>query len=230
MTTDTPGLVYALIPQAMAEIGAIAKTQTNKFDRYQFRGIDDLYNALHGPLSRFGLFIVPHEVKTVTTRVVETQAGKTQLETTMVVRYRIYGPDGSFVEAESEGVGMDRGDKASNKAQTAAFKVLCFQAFMPPIEDGSDSERESPERAPPRERKASPLEMARRALYNDVKARRDTALTPDTGVSDGDFMVEVSRHMFAEEGAQTVEDVNKMGEAIEAGAYNLETGKNTEGR
>ena len=227
MTTDTPGLVYALIPQAMAEIGAIAKTQTNKFDRYQFRGIDDLYNALHGPLSRFGLFIVPHEVKTVTTRVVETQAGKTQLETTMVVRYRIYGPDGSFVEAESEGVGMDRGDKASNKAQTAAFKVLCFQVFLPPLEDASDSERDSPERAepPPRQPKLDSVELARQQLGAWTKDHRKGS----GGVQTGTFLRAVEAQLFGDEGANSVERIRAMREAIEAGQFDIKSGKENEG-
>jgi len=241
MTTDKPGQVFALIPQAMAEIGAIRKTQTNKFDRYQFRGIDDLYNALHGPLSGLGLFIVPHEVRTVSTRVVETQAGKTQLETTMVVQYRIYGPDGSYVQAEAEGVGMDRGDKASNKAQTAAFKVLCFQVFMPPIEDGSDSEKDSPERGEPTKPKTTTkpkparqqpttvstgkLGEARAAIVAWVKAHRDAAeLAPDA-VGDADFLVTASTWLYGAEGANSIERVQAMRESIEGGAVDLNTGR-----
>jgi len=227
MTTDKPGQVYALIPQAMAEIGAVAKGQRNEYDRYDYRGIDDIYNHFHGPLSSLGLTIVPHEVKTVATREVKTAKGGTQLETTMVVVYRIYGPDGSYVQAEAEGVGMDRGDKASNKAQTAAFKVLCFQCFLPPLEDGSDSERESPERAEPA--RGNPVNEAKRVLYDWTKAYRDESdLRPDAS-SDADFLRAVGRAMYGGDGPQAVVDCDKMKEAIRVGLYDLNDGKSTEG-
>ena len=223
-----PGEVFALIPKAMAEIGAIAKGQRNKFDGYDFRGIDDIYNAFHGPLSKLGLFIVPHEVKRSETREVPTAKGGTQLETTTTIVYRIYAHDGSYVTAEAEGVGMDRGDKASNKAQTAAFKVLCFQVFMPPIVDGSDSEKDSPERGAPskpapkaKAPKVSPLTQAKR----DALLAVDDLRTGHSGdMETGDFMAKIVKSEFGDQGANTTERVRALVNMVRAGVWELSSG------
>ena len=49
---DTPGLIYEAIPRIMAAVGAIAKTHTNQQQRYNFRGIDDVYAALDANADR----------------------------------------------------------------------------------------------------------------------------------------------------------------------------------
>ena len=43
------------------------------------------------------------------------------------------------------GEGLDRGDKAINKAMSSAYKNLCFQLFCIPVEPNQDSEFESPQ-------------------------------------------------------------------------------------
>ena len=229
MTDTAPGNVYHLIPQAMAEIGAIRKSERNDFDGYHYRGIDSIYNALHGPLSSLGLFIVPHKVESVEHVETKSSQGKPQLETRLVETFRIYAGDGSYVEAQVAAVGVDRGDKGANKAHTAAFKTLCFELFMPPLKDDSDSERESPDRAPAparqQERKPSPLAAARDALVAWVGPYRDERIDGGGGVSDLDFLAAVSRAEYGDEGANTLERIDALRKVIEAGGYALETGK-----
>ena len=234
MTTDKPGEVFALIPKAMAEIGAIAKTEKNKFHHYKFRGIDSIYNAFHGPLSKFGLFIVAHAVEIVSTREVRTKSEGTQLEMVLAITFRIYAPDGSYVEVRCIGTGMDSGDKAAAKAHTAAYKVLCFETFMPPIEDDSDGDRDSPEREdqqpppPPRQQPTTiatgPIAEARASIVAWVKAHRDAAQLEPDAVKDDKFLLTVSREMYGGEGASTVARVTAMREAIAAGGFDLNTG------
>ena len=223
-----PGEVFALIPKAMAAIGAIAKGQRNDFDRYNFRGIDDIYNAFHGPLSEVGLTILPHEIKSSTTREVPTAKGGTQLETTMQIAYRIYAKDCSYVTAIAEGVGMDRGDKASNKAQTAAFKVLCFQVFMPPIVDGSDSEKDSPERGAPskpapkaKAPKVSPLTQAKREALDAIE---DIRLGQTDALDNMAFLKKVSAGEYGPDGATTVAQVEALVTMARAGVWELSSG------
>ena len=64
------------------------------------------------------------------------------------VRYTFYTDDGSSVQAVVIGEAMDRSDKSTNKAMSAAFKYACFQTFCIPTEEMKDSEEESLEPAP----------------------------------------------------------------------------------
>lgn len=230
MSDTKPGQVFSLIPQAMEEIGAIAKTERNTFHKYDYRGIDSIYNAFSRPLAKCGLFIVSHAAEVLSSREVRTKKDGTQLEMVLAVTFRIYAPDESYVEFSCIGAGMDSGDKSAAKAHTAAFKVLCFEVFLPPIEDDSDGDKDSPEREeldrpPPPPPNPSPLALAKLALYEWTQAYRDAAdLRPDA-VNDKEFLVSLARAMYGAEGATTVERVEAMREAIEAGGCNPETGE-----
>ena len=43
---------------------------------------------------------------------------------------------------------MDRSDKSTNKAMSAAFKYACFQTFCIPTEEMRDADAESPQAQP----------------------------------------------------------------------------------
>lgn len=51
--------IYKLIPKVMDEIGAIGKERKNVQQNYQFRGIDDIYNAVNTALAKHEIFCVP---------------------------------------------------------------------------------------------------------------------------------------------------------------------------
>lgn len=111
---------------------------------YAFRGIDDVYNALHPLLAANAVFpvatVVSHEQIER-----ETKDGKLQLYTIMHMRYRFLALDGSFVDTEAVGEAQDMGDKSTNKAMSIAYKYACFQTFCIPTEDLVDPDAESPE-------------------------------------------------------------------------------------
>jgi len=60
-TDDGPktGDIFALMSNVMAEVGAVGKNQTNDFHRYKYRGIDDLYDAVHPALVKYGIWCAP---------------------------------------------------------------------------------------------------------------------------------------------------------------------------
>lgn len=138
--------VYQLVAAVQADLSkkGIGKEQTNTFDKYKFRGIDDVYNALGPVLSRHGLVVFPEvRGREVTQR--DTQKGGTVFHVTLDVVYHfVSAHDGSEMLVPVPGEAMDRGDKAINKAMSAAYKLACFQTFCIPIE-GQDSEMETHE-------------------------------------------------------------------------------------
>lgn len=139
--------VYELVSKVMSDIGAISKDRKNQQQGYQFRGIDDMYNAIYPCFVKHGLFTVP-TVLDVTREERPSKSGGMLIYTTVKVNYKLYASDGSFLEAVCIGEGMDSGDKSANKAMAAAHKYFFMQTFCIPTEEIKDSEVDSPEVAP----------------------------------------------------------------------------------
>lgn len=134
--------IFQAISAVMRDLEAIGKDRhadTGGGRGYKFRGIDDVYNEMHGHLARHGVFTVP---RVLAERFEERQSnsGKTLIYRVLKVRYRFYAGDGSYVDAVVIGEGMDSGDKASNKAMAVAHKYALMQVFAIPTEDAKDPE------------------------------------------------------------------------------------------
>ena len=111
----------------------IAKDRRNKMQGFQFRGIDDAYNALHPIMAKHQIFTVPRVLK-MEREERQTKAGGTLIYTMLTVEYDfVCAEDGSKVTAGPViGEAMDSGDKSCNKALAMAHKYILFQTFMIP--------------------------------------------------------------------------------------------------
>jgi hypothetical protein len=145
----SPGLIYQKIPAIMADVGPIAKDRKNPQQGYQFRGIDDVYNAMQPVLAKHGVFVVP-EITKERREERTTKSGSVLTYCIMEVKHTIYASDGSYVTAVTAGEAMDSGDKASNKAMSAAMKYAMIEVFCIPTEGDNDTENHTHEVAPPR--------------------------------------------------------------------------------
>ena len=123
--------IYQTIADVMAEIGYIGKDSKNETQKFMYRGIDAVMNALNPALINHKLFIVP-EVLEQTREERQNRNGTTLIYSICKVKYTFYAEDGSSVSATVIGEGMDSGDKATNKAMSIAFKYACFQVFCIP--------------------------------------------------------------------------------------------------
>lgn len=135
--------VYTAINQVqsvMAKEG-IAKTRRNtQGSGYNFRGVDDVMNALAGHLAEAKLMILPRAItKECAER--ESKSGGALFYTTIKMEFDfVSAVDGSKHTVCMFGEAMDSGDKSSNKAASAAFKYACFQAFCIPTESDNDAD------------------------------------------------------------------------------------------
>lgn len=134
--------IHEALVLAKREIGAIGKNSRNKQQGFSYRGIDDVYNTLHGILANHGIVTVP-EVTHMERQERTTKNGTALLYSLLTIRYHFFAEDGSSVTATVVGEGMDSGDKASNKAMSIAHKYALFQVFMIPTEDVVDPDSES---------------------------------------------------------------------------------------
>lgn len=136
------GKIYGAIAKVMQDVGIVGKNDSNDYDKYKYRGIDAVMNALNPAMVKNKVFVTP----TVLDSQREERAGKngtTMMYTVLTVKYTFYTEDGSSVECVVIGEAMDRSDKSTNKAMSAAFKYACFQTFCIPTEEMHDTEEES---------------------------------------------------------------------------------------
>ena len=134
--------VYAAISAVMADMAkeGISKSRRNAAQGYQFRGIDDVYNALAPIMARHGLLMLP---RTLSRECVERQSAKGGTLFYVVVEMEftfVSAKDASLHTIKTYGEAMDSADKATNKAQSAAYKYAAMQAFCIPTEGDNDAD------------------------------------------------------------------------------------------
>jgi len=142
MAKEKQETIYELIPKVAESIGVIDKSLKNQAQGYKYRGIEPVMNACHPAFIKHGIFCTP-EVLSCLNEQMETNRGGKMAVRIVTVKYTFFAPDGSNVSCVVQAEGMDSGDKASNKAMSAAFKYAVGQVFAIPFEV-VDSETDSP--------------------------------------------------------------------------------------
>jgi len=137
------GKIYQAIANVMADVGAVGKDATNTFDKYKYRSIDAVMNAMHPAMAKHRIFVTPEVLEQTREERESKDGSKRLLYSVTKVRYTFFTDDGSSVSAVVIGEGSDRGDKSMNKAMSAAFKYALFQVFCIPTEEMIDSEADS---------------------------------------------------------------------------------------
>lgn len=133
----------SLVQKALSSKG-ISKDQKNNYDKYDFRGIDDVLNAVGPIFAEHGVLLIP-SMKSCVVEPVQTGQGKTTNRAYVEVEMTFYDEHGDSVTAIFSGEAMDRGDKAINKAYTAAYKYFLFEAFTIPVQGTEDADSETHE-------------------------------------------------------------------------------------
>lgn len=162
MTTKHVYQAIASITAAMATDG-IGKNRKNDQQGYKFRGIDDVYNALSRELANNKLCIMPRVIERIC--VERTNAKGTALfyVTCKVDFVFVSAVDSSEHTVTTYGEAMDSGDKATNKAMSAAYKYAAMQTFCIPTEGDNDAD----------------------ASTHEVQARREEVRKPDIHPTSG---------------------------------------------
>ena len=159
METTKPE-IYGALARIIAAVGVVGKTRKNVAQGYQFRGIDDVLSACQSVLAEHGVVCVPRVVERER-EVVATKNGGFMASVRLLIDHTFYARDGSFVVCTTLGEAMDSGDKASNKAMSAALKYALVETLcIPTFEDDRDTETASPEMAGTAKPRAAPAKPA----------------------------------------------------------------------
>ena len=144
-------LIYERINKIMADVPAIPKGQRNQQQGYAFRGIDDLYNALHGLFAKHEVVILPEVLEADYIQQLGGRDGdKLMTDARLRVRFTFVTTDGSSVSIITQGESRDYADKATNQAMSSGFKYGLLQMFLIPLADVVDPDSVSPEIAKPK--------------------------------------------------------------------------------
>ena len=128
------------VQNQLSKIG-ITKDRTNTQGQgYKFRGIDDIFNTISPLLAEHKLCILPRVISRDCVERMSKSGGALFYVTLDVEFDFISSEDGSKHTVKIFGEAMDSGDKATNKAMSAAYKYAAIQAFAIPTEGDNDTE------------------------------------------------------------------------------------------
>lgn len=147
--SDTP-LIYGRMAAVLSDLNAVGKGSRNKDQGFDYRGIEDIVNALHGCLADHEVFYLPKVLERLP-EVRQTRGGNPMWAVHLHVSFTFYTVDGSSVEASTWGEGTDLADKATSKAHTFAQKSCLLQAFNIATADMEDPDATGIESGPPSE-------------------------------------------------------------------------------
>lgn len=142
------GEITKRLAEVQREIDYVGKDKRNQKQGWNFRGVDDVMNAIHPILAKHGVLIIP-EVKEMSREDKLTTNGASLTHTLLTITYHFRcEADDSEVTATVIGEGMDSGDKSCNKALSVAYKYALFQVFSIPTEEMDDPDADVYEAAP----------------------------------------------------------------------------------
>jgi hypothetical protein len=118
----------------MKEVQAVAKKDRNENQRFNFRGIDAVVNAIGPALRKHNGFIVPISSNVVYESMTSSRGGSLNVAR-VKVRFGVYGTEGDPIEGEVNAEAFDSGDKATAKAMSVAFRTFILQTFSLPTDE-----------------------------------------------------------------------------------------------
>jgi hypothetical protein len=135
----TAPLIFKAMIGVMSDIDAVSKDRTSvgKFS-FKYRGIDDVFNALHAAMAKHGVFMT-QDVLAHTIDKIEGKGPNDSLRLHHLVEviFSFHAMDGSKISCCVRGECMANDDKGYGKAMSYALKTCLLQTFLIPTEDDS---------------------------------------------------------------------------------------------
>lgn len=139
----TEPIIYGALAAVMQDCREVAKRDANTEQRYYFRGVDAVVNAV-GPILRKHAVVVVPELVHVEYAERTAKSGNLGTVCRGVVAYRFVAQDGSHLTTTVAAEAMDWSDKATAKMMSVAFRTALLQALALPTDD-KDPDAETPE-------------------------------------------------------------------------------------
>jgi len=177
--------IYAALAAVMADVDHVSKRDRNEHQKFLFRGIDAVVNAVGPVLRKHSVVVIP-SVKTVHYDVVQTSTGKPASACRIVADYTFYAPDGSSIVTTVAAEAWDNGDKAAPKAMSVAFRTALLQALALPT-DEPDPDSQTYERASEPKSRAQSRQSSSGTGITPQQVAKIGALMSELGLKDRDL-------------------------------------------
>lgn len=127
----------------MGAVEYVQKTGTMKEGaKYKYVPVDEVIAKLRPAMVEHGIHFSPTQMQIMHQENYTTKHGTAMTRVILGVAYRLSHVTGSFEDGFAVGEGTDSGDKACNKAMTAAKKYALLQSFC--LETGEDDPDHDP--------------------------------------------------------------------------------------
>jgi hypothetical protein len=143
MKSVQPKNIYQRINQVMGEVEAVQKESKKVNNMYTFVSHDAVARALHGPMQRAGIVMIPSIASMI-------QDGNRTVVKMDIAFINIDNPEDRFI-VNYEGYGIDPQDKGPGKAISYAVKYALLKTFC--LETGDDVEKDNIEHVPEKKEK-----------------------------------------------------------------------------
>ena len=130
--------VFQAVSDVMNDVREVRKTGRNSSQNFNFRGIDAVMNAVGPKLREHGVIVTPIHADLSG---VEVDAGRKKAkDTSGIVTYRWFGPDGSHFDSQVYAEGRDYADKGGAKTMSVALRTCILQTLCLPTDDPDPDE------------------------------------------------------------------------------------------
>lgn len=218
--------VYRAIAAVQGELAktGISKDGVNSSQNYKFRGIDQVYGALSPLLAKYGLCVLPRIIEREMMERVTIKEWNGQKKESVLFYVTVTAEfdfvataDGSTHTVRTYGEAMDSGDKATNKAMSAAYKYAAFMAFAIPTEGDNDADAQTHEVEPNQKRKSVTINKDQLAK---IQAEIDRTGTDPQAICKG-YAVKAVAELSASQFADAMSVLRKRPSTIAASEEEL---------
>lgn len=177
-------MIHELMPKVMEDVGVIAKSSQNTQQKYNFRGVDAALSKVNPVLIRHGISVTVEVIRHRVTISEQQRQGKDpqkQYHATLRMKVTFYAADGSSLVNTLAGEGLDYGgDKATNKAMSAAFKYGLFFGLVIPVHKSEIEDSDRDERRKPKQQvRNSKAQDEYATLVHSIESAIDRATKPE---------------------------------------------------
>ena len=137
-------LIHKQMVAILRDVDHIGKTERNAAQGFNFRGIDQVFNELHGTFAKHGVYVRPMVIEH---NHIErpTKSGGIALHHFVRVQFNFTAEDGSTAEMLGIGEAADNGDKGVAKCMSISMKYALLQAFLIPTQEEKDPDASATE-------------------------------------------------------------------------------------
>lgn len=138
--------IYQKLAKITGEIGVIAKDGNNQQQKYKYIEYETIAGKFRELFSKYGVVLIPSMVEQERSAIT-TSRGSSGVSTVCHFEFTVVNadkPDDRFV-VKWQGEAADYGDKATNKAATAAVKYYLMRQFNISSKGDEDPDSQTPE-------------------------------------------------------------------------------------